>query len=78
MTIASVALAVARHERFDYWVPDGLDVRRGAVVRVLLARRALIGVVVGVGETSDVAQSRLQPLMFLGTSASAVFGSFTT
>jgi primosomal protein N' (replication factor Y) len=62
MTIASVALPVARSESFDYWVPAGLDVRRGAVVRVRLARRALIGVVVAVGETSDVQPSQLQPV----------------
>ena len=43
MTIARVALPVARRELFDYWVPAGLAVGPGSVVRVRLARRALCG-----------------------------------
>jgi len=62
VTIARVALPVARHALFDYWVPAGLCVDRGTVVRVHFARRALIGVVVEVGEATDVAHDKLQPL----------------
>ncbi len=62
MTIARVALPVAAHALFDYWVPDGLDVARGHVVRVQLARRALAGVVVETAATSEVPHDRLQPV----------------
>ena len=62
VTIARVALPVARHAVFDYWVPAGLDVHRGSVVRVPFARRTLVGVVVGVGEATEVARDKLQPI----------------
>ncbi|HYR00667.1 MAG TPA: primosomal protein N' [Casimicrobiaceae bacterium] len=62
MTIARVALPVAAPLPFDYWVPAGLAVERGSVVRVRLARRALVGVVVDTAATSDVSAERLQPL----------------
>jgi len=62
MTIARVALPVAAHTLFDYWVPAGLEVGCGSVVRVQLARRALIGVVVETGATTDVAHDKLQPV----------------
>src|SRR6516162_8410267 len=45
MTIAQVALPVAVAQTFDYWVPSGLAVERGSIVRVRLAKRRLIGVV---------------------------------
>ena len=59
MAVARVALPVAA---FDYWIPDGLAVGRGALVRVRLAGRALAGVVVEVVPTSAVAREKLQPL----------------
>ncbi len=62
MTIARVALPVARHALFDYWVPAGLSVARGTVARVHFARRAMVGVVVDVGEATDVTHDKLQPL----------------
>src|SRR5512144_612722 len=62
MTIARVALPVAAREPFDYWLPAGLDVARGHVVRVQLARRALTGVVVGVAAASEVPHDKLQPV----------------
>jgi len=37
MTIAQVALPVAVAQTFDYWVPSGLAVERGSIVRVTLA-----------------------------------------
>ena len=65
MAIARVALPVATAAPFDYWIPDGLAVTRGALVEVRLARRALAGVVVDVVATSEVAQERLQPIVEL-------------
>jgi len=62
MTIARVALPVAARTPFDYWVPEGLAVARGALVRVRLARRALCGVVVDVCADSAVARERVQPI----------------
>jgi len=62
MTIARVALPVAAPSPFDYWVPEGLPVVRGALVKARLARRPLIGVVVDVRGDSDVARERVQPI----------------
>jgi len=62
MTIARVALPVAVYTLFDYWVPAGLEVSRGQMVRVHLGRRALVGVVVGIGASTDVAGNKLQPV----------------
>ena len=62
MRIARVALPVAIHSSFDYWVPEGLAIRRGSVVRAGLAKRLLIGVVVDMATTTDVAQDRVQPI----------------
>jgi primosomal protein N' (replication factor Y) len=62
VAVARVALPVAAFAAFDYWIPDGLVVGRGALVRVRLAGRALAGVVVDVVPTSAVAREKLQPL----------------
>ncbi len=62
MAVARIALPVAALAAFDYWIPDGLVVGRGALVRVRLAGRALAGVVVDVVPTSTVAREKLQPL----------------
>jgi len=62
MTIARVVLPVPARTPFDYWIPEGLPVARGAMVRVRLARRALVGVVVEARDDSDVAPERLQPI----------------
>src|SRR4029450_5047439 len=62
MTIARVALPVATHSVFDYWVPEGLPVARGAIVLARLARRALAGVIVDVRADTDIARERLQPI----------------
>jgi len=74
MTIARVALPVAAPLPFDYWVPSGLAVSRGSVVRVRLARRALVGVVVDIAATSDVDAARLQPLGEIVTDIPALPG----
>ena len=62
MTIARVALPLAAAATFDYWIPDGLPVAAGTLVRVRLARRALVGVVLEVADDSAVDPAKLQPL----------------
>ncbi len=62
MAVARVALPVGAFATFDYWIPDGLVVVRGTLVRVRLARRALAGVVVDVVPTSGIAREKLQPI----------------
>ncbi len=62
MPIARVALPVAAPAPFDYWVPEGLAVARGCMVRVRLGPRRLVGVVTGVSQESQVAREKLQPI----------------
>src|SRR5687768_10114257 len=62
MAIARIALPVASHSIFDYWLPPGLDARPGSIVRVHLARRAFIGVVVECSATTDIARDKLLPI----------------
>ncbi|MEP7274746.1 MAG: primosomal protein N' [Betaproteobacteria bacterium] len=62
MTIARVALPLATAPAFDYWVPEGLPVARGAIVLVRLARRLHTGVVVDVRADTEIARERLQPV----------------
>jgi primosomal protein N' (replication factor Y) len=62
VTIARVALPVAAAQLFDYWVPTGLVVHAGAIVRVPLARRRVIGVVVEVVEATPIAPEKLVPI----------------
>lgn len=62
MTIARVALPVPAEGPFDYWVPAGIAVDPGAIVRVRLARRAMAGVVVHTSTTTEVPAERLQPI----------------
>jgi len=54
VTIARVALPVAVDRLFDYWIPAGLDVACGAIVRVPLARRRVVGVVLEIAQASEV------------------------
>jgi primosomal protein N' (replication factor Y) len=54
--------SVAAEATFDYWIPEGLVVERGALVRVRLARRSLTGVVVDVAPLTDVPREKLQPI----------------
>ena len=54
MTVARIALPAATGQAFDYWVPDGIGVARGAIVRVRLANRRHVGVVVGTTATPGV------------------------
>ena len=61
MAIARIALPVAAWHLFDYWIPDGLQVAQGDVVRVRLAGRLQYGVVTGIESTSDFLD-RVQPI----------------
>ena len=63
MAVARVALPVAAPSLFDYWIPEGLAVEPGTLVRVRLATRKLVGVVAEVAPTSEVARERLQPIV---------------
>src|SRR6185295_9488356 len=62
MPVARVALPVAASTPFDYWVPEGFPASRGALVRVKLGGRPLIGVVVELLEHTDIPRDRLQPV----------------
>ena len=62
MPIARVALPVAAATTFDYWVPEGLDVGPGRIVRVTLGTRKVVGVVVAVGHDTPIAPEKLLPV----------------
>jgi primosomal protein N' (replication factor Y) (superfamily II helicase) len=62
VAIVRVALPLATHQLFDYWLPAGLSVERGSVLVVRLGRRRLHGVAVEVVESSDVSPERLIPI----------------
>ena len=62
MPVVRVALPVAVPTLFDYWVPEGIAVGSGALVRVKLARRLLVGVVIEVLDRSEIPRERLQPI----------------
>jgi primosomal protein N' (replication factor Y) len=59
VAIVRVALPVAAHQLFDYWLPAGLAPDPGSVLVVRLGRRRLHGVAVEVVESSEVAPERL-------------------
>ncbi len=62
MAIVRLALPVAVHQLFDYWLPDGLAVPLGSVVFAKLGRRRVPGVVMEVIASSEVAPERLLPI----------------
>jgi primosomal protein N' (replication factor Y) len=62
MAIVRVALPVAAHQLFDYWLPDGLALDAGSVLVVRLGRRRLHGVAVEIVESSEIAPERLMPI----------------
>ena len=62
MSVARVALPVATGQTFDYWIPEGLGVERGAIVRVRLGPRRLVGVVVDASATAGIERERVQPI----------------
>ncbi len=57
-----VALPVAVDRLFDYWLPDGLDVRRGSVLHTRLGRRRMLGVAVELTPDSELAPEQLAPI----------------
>ena len=73
MAIARVALPVATEAAFDYWIPDGLAVDRGALgARSTRGPRALTGVVVDVAPESEVPREKLQPIVELRSDVPAL------
>jgi primosomal protein N' (replication factor Y) len=57
-----VALPVAAHRVFDYWLPAGLTVHRGSILAVKLGIRTLCGVAVELVDQSELAPDRLLPI----------------
>src|ERR1700758_4588197 len=62
MAIARVALPVAANRLFDYWLPEGLRVQAGSVVRVTLGRRRTIGVAVEIVGSSPLLPEQVVPI----------------
>src|SRR6266496_3278313 len=62
MAIIRVALPVGVDRLFDYWLPDGLDVPSGSILRVRLGRRRLVGVAVEISLASELTPERLAPI----------------
>jgi primosomal protein N' (replication factor Y) len=62
VAIVRVALPVATNQLFDYWLPAGLAVEAGSVLRVRLARRRLLGVALELVDATDIAPERLAPI----------------
>ena len=62
MAIVRVALPVATDQLFDYWLPAGLAVEAGCVLRVRLARRRMLGVAVDLVDATAIAPERLAPV----------------
>lgn len=60
MPVIAAALPVAAWTTFDYWSPEGPAATRGAVVRVPLGRRSVLGVVVDTPAQSAVPPAKLQ------------------
>ena len=60
MRFARVALDVPLDESFDFIVPEGLDVPRGALVVVPFGRVRKVGVAVGHADASDIPRERLR------------------
>src|SRR5687768_11922492 len=62
MAIARVALPVATSRLFDYWTPNGVHAAPGAIVRVVLGARSVVGVVTEVTAEATVDRTRLLPI----------------
>jgi primosomal protein N' (replication factor Y) (superfamily II helicase) len=62
VAVVRVALPVATHQLFDYWLPAGLSVVPGSVLVVTLGGRRLHGVAVEVLASSELAPERLVPV----------------
>jgi len=62
VAIVRLALPVAAHQLFDYWLPSGLAVALGSAVIAKIGRRRLAGVVAEIIASSEVAPERLLPI----------------
>lgn len=62
MAIVRIALPVAAHQLFDYWLPAGVVPEPGSVVVVHLGHRRLHGVALEIVENSEVPPERLIPV----------------
>ncbi|EPR9026600.1 primosomal protein N' [Cronobacter dublinensis] len=63
MPVARVALPVPLARTFDYLLPDAMTAAAGCRVRVPFGRQQLVGVVVAVGEESDLPRSELKSVV---------------
>ena len=57
-----VAVPVATNQLFDYWLPAGLKVEPGNVVRVVFGRRRIHGVVTEIVRSSELSPDRILPV----------------
>ncbi len=62
MSVARIALPVATSQLFDYWVPAGVNLVPGAIVKVSLGRRRITGVVTELVSEALVARDKLVPI----------------
>ncbi|HEV3241589.1 MAG TPA: primosomal protein N' [Casimicrobiaceae bacterium] len=62
MAIVRVALPVATDQLFDYWLPAGLAIETGSVLRVRLAKRRMLGIALEQVDATPVALERLAPV----------------
>ncbi|MCX7893687.1 MAG: primosomal protein N' [Burkholderiales bacterium] len=69
MRVARVALDVPLPQLFDYAVPEGMAVVRGARVVVPFGKRSVVGVVMALGDASDVPPERLRAIAALAQDA---------
>ena len=60
MSVVRVALDVPLDERFDFRVPEGMDIPRGALVIVPFGRTRKVGVAVELASSSSVPAARLR------------------
>ncbi|WP_171997527.1 primosomal protein N' [Cronobacter sp. JZ38] len=63
MPVARVALPVPLARTFDYLLPDTMTAAAGCRVRVPFGRQQRVGVVVAVGEESELARSELKSVV---------------
>ena len=62
MAIVRVALPVAVDRLFDYWLPAGLEIQPGTLLRARLGRRRVVGVAVDLVRDSGVEPEKLAPI----------------
>jgi len=55
-------LPVAVDRLFDYWLPEGIGVGPGSVVRVVLGRRQLLGVAVEIVRSTELLPEQILPI----------------